>query len=170
VEASWTVPDTTEPLGKTILPLYDTDLGPSHPLPPEPANLGGADETTVISAPGLLPQVTALAVAKEGKRKGVPFIISGHKDGTIRKWYLNQPECVWAVRAYSIPDEVVQQPEDFPCLGIRGIAIRDDSTRGHGTYRILDSGVVTLCLQPLSRLLFSPIIFSYIHVALAPRR
>jgi hypothetical protein len=134
VEASWTVPDTTEPLGKTILPLYDTDLGPSDPLPPEPANFGREDETTVISAPGRLPQVTAMAVANEGKGTDSAFIITGHKDGTLRKWKPNQTECVWAACAYSVPDRLVQRTDGYPSLGIRGIAIREDPKRGHGMY------------------------------------
>jgi hypothetical protein len=131
VEASWIVPGGSfEPLGKIMLPLYDTDIGPSDPLPPGPANLGGADDTEVISAPGRLPQVTALAVAREGADSA--FIISGHKDGSLRKWNLNQSKCVWAIRHYAVSGEL-QKLEGYPSTGIRGIAIRKDPTRGHGT-------------------------------------
>jgi WD40 repeat protein len=118
------------------LPLYDTDLGPSDPLPPEPANLGSADDTEMISAPGRLPQVTALAIAEEGTDS--VFVISGHKDGTLRKWDINTSKCLWAVYHYNVPDW--QQNiegyhiEGYPSTGIRGIAIREDPLRGHGTY------------------------------------
>lgn len=63
----------TESLRGKALPLYDTDLGPFDPLPPDPINLGGEHETSVISAPGRLPQVTALAVAREGHRLGIRY-------------------------------------------------------------------------------------------------
>jgi hypothetical protein len=132
VEASWIIPGGSfEPLGKRMLPLYDSDLGPSDPLPPGPADLGGADETTLISAPERLPQVTALAIAKEGTDSA--FVISGHKDGSLRKWNLNQSKCVWAIRHYAVSAKL-QKLEGYPSTGIRGIAIRKDPKRGYGTY------------------------------------
>jgi hypothetical protein len=167
VEASWTVPGTNEPLVETKLPLYDTGLGPSNPLPPEPANFGREDETTIISAPGRLPQVTAMAVANEGKGTDSAFFITGHKDGTLRKWKPNQSECMWVVCAYHVPERLVQQTEDYLSLGIRGIAIREDQKRGHGTY-LLRQWSKVLFAVPLTFAL-SPI-FSYIHVALASPR
>jgi hypothetical protein len=130
------------------LPLYDTDIGPSHPLPPEPAHLGLADDTTVLSAPGRFPQVTALAIAKEGTDSSA-FVISGHNDGTVRKWNLNTSKCVWAVVHYAVPDWQ-QKIKGYPSTGIRGIAIRKDPLRGHGTY--LRHWHATLFWRSLSRL------------------
>jgi len=84
--------------GATFIPEYDADLGPSRPLPTEPPSLG--DSPIIITRSNDKKElVTALAIAEEIGGKTVLY--SGHDDGTLKKWNLDDDSHVWSKQIYA---------------------------------------------------------------------
>ena len=127
VEASWIHPQTKEPLGDTMLPEHDTDLGPSSPLAKEPPCWSKEEDAVFVTRDG--PRVTALAIAAEDDDDYKPFVISGHADGSIKRWNLETQHLEWSVFANKM-----RTPEAEWETGIRNVAIRKDPLRGHVVY------------------------------------
>ena len=112
--------------GATFIPEYDADLGPSRPLPTEPPSLG--DSPIIITNSGDKKElVTALAISEE--KGGKTVLYSGHDDGTLNKWNLDDDSQIWSKQIY--PDG----REDFSRYvsdslyvqetpGVAGIAVR----------------------------------------------
>lgn len=100
VEASWVVPGTKEPLeADAVLEEFDLNLGPSHPGPCKPPILGKEEDAVVISPGGDKKKlVTALAIAEEGGR---PILYSGHDDGHMTKWSLEDNSMIWSKQIYA---------------------------------------------------------------------
>jgi hypothetical protein len=126
VEASWVWK------GKTMTPnqflkRHDKFVGPSNPSKNPP--ILGKEEECVKIADGndLKKLVTALAVTQED---GINILYSGHDDGTLSKWNLDDNTQVWSKMIYQ------QNPEGRPdesisddlwlrgTFGVAGIVIR----------------------------------------------
>jgi hypothetical protein len=125
VEASWIHLQTKEPLRDTMLPEHDTYLGPSSPLPKEPPCWSKEEDAIFVTRDG--PRVTALAIAEDDDC--IPFVISGHADGSIRRWNLETQNMEWSVFATK-----TRTPEVDWETGIRNLGIREDPLRGHVVY------------------------------------
>ena len=118
VEASWKW-EGRELTADTVIPEFDTDLGPSNPLPKEPPCLGKQEDAIVISKCNNRKKlVTALAITEESDGKSVLY--SGHDDGTLTKWSLDSNEEIWNKRIYA------DGTADFErYVGSSGIHVRD---------------------------------------------
>mmetsp|Transcript_27959 Transcript_27959/g.47502 ORF Transcript_27959/g.47502 Transcript_27959/m.47502 type:complete len:360 (-) Transcript_27959:552-1631(-) len=110
-----------------VLPEYDSDLGPSMPLPKEPTCFGEEDDAVVVSKCGdKKKNVTALAISEEGEKT---VLYSGHDDGTLSKWSLDTNEQIWSKSIY--PDGTNDYERYAGCglyiketPGVAGIAVR----------------------------------------------
>ena len=137
-----------------MLSYFDADLGPSNPGPTTPKLYGKASEAVMISSPPYNKRklVTAMAVAEE--MDGQFVLYSGHTDGTVTKWALNDKgddtkgaTMIWSKMIYP------NNPEDASdhcsphsgmlvqdTLGVAGIAVRwDDKKKRHRVYTWTDA-------------------------------
>ncbi|KAL7539548.1 hypothetical protein ACHAXR_010592, partial [Thalassiosira sp. AJA248-18] len=130
VEASW-VWKGQELKANAVLPEFDTDLGPSRALPKEPPSLGKEKDAIMISACSDKKKlVTSLAISEELDGKTVLY--SGHDDGTLTKWSLDNNEQIWTKKIYADGTKDFQRylggcgliVKDTP--GVAGIVVRPD--------------------------------------------
>jgi hypothetical protein len=135
-----------EYIGDTPIPVFDADLGPSLPLPPEPPALGRSTEAVVVRGrvKGLRKQVMSMALCsrtnlgadgrnKEEKGGGdeegeeeeeeeeAPWLFCGHADGTITKWDLSCNKMLWSIEAHAVR-------EVHNRSGVAGLAVRYGGT------------------------------------------
>ena len=136
VEASW-VWKGRELTAEDVLPEYDSDLGPSMPLPKEPTCYGKEEDAVVISKCGDKKKlVTALAISEEEGGKTVLY--SGHDDGNLSKWSLDTNEQIWSKSIYPDGTKDFERYTDDDDLyiketpGIAGITVR--SSEGEEPY------------------------------------
>ncbi|KAL9180015.1 hypothetical protein ACHAXT_007985 [Thalassiosira profunda] len=98
VEASW-VWEGRELAADAVIAKFDTDLGPSAPLPKEPPCLGKeTDAISISSCKDLKKLVTALAISVED---GKTVLYSGHDDGTLAKFSLDDNQELWSKKIYT---------------------------------------------------------------------
>lgn len=128
VEASW-VWRGKELDPRTTLPDFDTDLGPSNPETKEPPCFGKERDSIVVSQCNNQKQlVTALAISEEAGEKMVLY--SGHDDGTLAKWLLDDNTQIWTKKIYPGRSENLDSvflrgpPCNSPTYGVTGIAVR----------------------------------------------
>jgi len=140
VEVSWvcsTNNGNNELTPNTTLVEFDTDLGPSNPGPKDPTCYSKEKDCVIISQ--LYDKkklVTAMAITDEmeddenGKKRKNMILYSGHDDGTLVKWSLNNNTQLWSNQIYK--DETEQTNRTFKyigvviheTMGVAGIAIR----------------------------------------------
>jgi len=97
VEASW-VYKGEQINADTFLSDFDADLSPSNPAPKEPLCLGKAkDCVTVVSKSDIAKMVTTMAITVE---EGKSILYSGHDDGTLSKWNLDDNTEIWTKQLY----------------------------------------------------------------------
>ena len=118
VEVSW-VWKGQELTADAVLPEFDTDLGPSRSLPREPPCCGEEKDDIVISSCSDKKKlVTSLAISEEADGKTVLY--SGHDDGTLTKWSLDNNEEIWSKSIYS------DGTKDFErYIGGTGVCVKD---------------------------------------------
>jgi hypothetical protein len=98
VEASW-IWKGQEMTAETIIDEFDSDLGPSKPLPKEPATLGSEEDSVLIyNCNASKRLVTALAITEDPD--GNQILYSGHDDGTLTKWSLESNTEIWSKQIY----------------------------------------------------------------------
>jgi hypothetical protein len=129
VEASW-VYKGKELKADAVLDEFDVDLGPSRPGPKEPKSYGTEKDCVQISVSGTRDKaVTALAITEEN---GKSILYSGHHDGTLSKYCLDDNQRLWTKQIYAngIDD---YDDDDFmnwfhlrDTPGVAGIVIRPD--------------------------------------------
>ena len=129
VEASW-VWEGKELTADFVIDEFDTNLGPSNPLPNEPPCFGKEEDAIVISkCSNVKKLVTALAIVEEC---GKTVLYSGHHDGALTKWSLDSNEEIWSKSIYAdgIEDfgEVATSIGIFvrETPGVAGIVVRPD--------------------------------------------
>lgn len=128
VEASW-VWKWQELTASYIIPEFDSDLGPSRPLPKEPTCYGGEEDAIVISHCGDAKKlVTALAISEEEE---ITVLYSGHDDGTLSKWSLDTYEQIWSKNIYTDGTKDYRRHRSCGLYvketpGVAGIAVRSD--------------------------------------------
>lgn len=126
VEASW-VWKGKELQADSVIPKYDTDLGASRPGPKKPFSLGKQNDCVLISRYSNLKKlVTALAITEED---GKSVLYSGHDDGTISKWCLDDNVQLWCKRLFvDATEENGRRSHSVwfvhQTMGVAGIAIR----------------------------------------------
>lgn len=122
VEASW-VWKGKEMTGETVIPKFDTDLGPSRPRPKEPKEIGSEKDSVMISKrQDLKKLVTALAISEDPDGKTVLY--SGHDDGTLSKWSMEDNEELWSRQVYK-NDDPEQRSTEYTGLSIRYVRLRN---------------------------------------------
>jgi len=143
VEVSW-VWKGQELTADAVLPEFDTDLGPSRSLPREPPCCGEEKDAIVISSCSDKKKlVTALAISEEADGKTVLY--SGHDDGTLTKWSLDNNEEIWSKSIYSDGTKDFERYiggtgvciKDTP--GVAGIAIRPNPSKTPIVYTWTDA-------------------------------
>ena len=145
VEASW-VYQKRELDADTVLPEFDSFLGPSNPGPKEPVVLGKEEDAVVVTQCSDTKKfVTALAIAEAEEDNGKTVLYSGHADGTLTKWCLEENKQLWSQQIY--PDGI----RDFPhynrhigisvggTAGVAGLIVRQNGTGGHLLYTWTDA-------------------------------
>lgn len=134
VEASWVWVDGKELKSATVLPKFDTNLGPSNPGPKEPNCYSEEkDCVTILQSNEKNKLVTAMAITEEqhgvdGKKRMILY--SGHDDGSLVKWALDDNIQLWSKQIYK--DEIEQTDRSFrhtgvsidETMGVAGIATR----------------------------------------------
>jgi hypothetical protein len=132
VEASWVWKG--KHMGpRMFLPQIDDDLRPSNP-PPQPLPCFGKDKdfVTVKSNSDLNKLVTALAITEEGEKT---ILYSGHDDGTLCKWCLDDNTELWSKQIYTNGINDCNRSLDTDVwviretMGVAGIAIRPDGQK-----------------------------------------
>lgn len=143
VEASWNMlGDASKPLGDTILPEYDNDLGPSKPLPEKPTRLAKASDMRIISEAKKLPPVSAMAIGYTGEGTDKPVLYTGHRDGSLKKWNLHgeSNDALWSISAFN---DLTADYEKHHRVGVAGISIKDERKRHHLVFtwsHVMDEG------------------------------
>ena len=129
VEASW-VWKGRELMVDDVIQEYDSDLGPSRPLPKEPTCFGEEEDAIVVSKCGDKKKlVTAMAISEED---GKTVLYSGHDDGTLSKWSLDTNEQIWSKSIYPDGTKDFERSTSSCGLyisetpGVAGIAVRSD--------------------------------------------
>ncbi len=135
VEASW-VWKGKELKADACLPMFDSDLSPSNPGPTKPFSLGKEEDCVMVSrCSDKKKKVTTLAITEEmdkvGKAKAVLY--SGHDDGTLMKWSLDDNVQLWSKQIYADGREDCTCSDDVT-YGVAGIVIRPGQNEGHCIY------------------------------------
>mmetsp|Transcript_14353 Transcript_14353/g.26944 ORF Transcript_14353/g.26944 Transcript_14353/m.26944 type:complete len:718 (-) Transcript_14353:1861-4014(-) len=128
VEASW-VYKGKELKADDVLVDFDADLEPSQPGPKEPTCYGNKDDCVQISASDKPEKaVTALAITEED---GKSILYSGHHDGTLCKYCLDDNQHLWTKQMYpNVVNDFTESHEMWGHFhldktpGVAGIVIR----------------------------------------------
>lgn len=126
VEASWVWKGKTMTCNQFLMD-YDEFVGPSN-LSKDPPVLGKEEEcVTIVSNSDLKKLVTALAITQE---EGINILYSGHNDGTLTKWDLDDNTQIWSKVIYKQDpegrgnDQMGNDLNLSSTFGVAGIAIR----------------------------------------------
>jgi hypothetical protein len=147
VEASW-IWNGTDMTADTFIPEFDTDLGPSRPAPKVAKVIMSEKDSVIISSCQTTKKlVTALAISEDPGGKTVLY--SGHDDGTLVKWSLDDNEELWSNQVfqdrtdknerYRFDDHVYVQSTP----GVTGIVVRPNPKKEgqHLIYTWSDSDI-----------------------------
>jgi len=107
VETSW-VWNGKEFKADMFLPKFVSDLGPSHPDPAKPFSLGKKEDCVIIAQRSELKKmITACAITEEKEKddKSKTVLYSGHSDGTLSKWSLDDNIHIWSRQIYEGEEE-----------------------------------------------------------------
>ncbi len=139
VEASW-VWKGKELKADVCLPMIDDDLSPSDPGPTQPFSLGKEEDCVVVShSSESKTMVSALAITEEIDKddQAKAMLYSGHDDGTLSKWSLDDNIQLWSKQIYADGRETLK---DFTChmgdatFGVAGIVVRPGQSDGPCIY------------------------------------
>ena len=139
VEASWVYGNF--PLGAdTILAGIDADVGPSHPVPPEPKVLGRKQDAVVVSKCNDTNQkmITVMEMAQEDDGKMVLYC--GHVNGTLNKWCLKTNQLLWSKQVFENCTDDFEHFSKYIGVwlkatgGVAGLVIRQQDDGKHLLY------------------------------------
>jgi len=127
VETSW-IRDGRELSPDTFVAEFDTVLeGPRA----SPSLVAEKDFTMISSFNNLKKMVTALAISEDSDGKAVLY--SGHDDGTLSKWSLDEGKEIWSKQIYE--DGTKDYGRYFCSVqetpGVAGIVVRPDLSNKH---------------------------------------
>ena len=139
VEASWVYGNY--PLGAdTILAGIDADVGPSHPLPPEPTVLGRKQDAVVVSQCNDPNQKIITVMEMVQEKDGKMVLYCGHVNGMLNKWCLKTSQLLWSKQVFEDCADDFEHFSDYIGVrlgatgGVAGLVIRQQDDGKHLLY------------------------------------